>query len=161
MIVVSDTSVLNAFYKIRQIALLPALYGRVVIPNKVFDEALADDELGRWLRTIHPSWIDVLSVGNASEVQALLFDMDPGEAEALVLARELNAEKVLMDDHEGRKVAQRWGLSVVGTLGILLAAKTEGLIPEVRPLVQALIDDANFWVSETLQKQVLAQAQEL
>jgi len=161
MIIVSDTSVLNAFYKIQQVALLPALYGRVVIPVKVHEELLADEALARWLQSSHPGWLEISAIRDTEKAQSLLDDMDVGEAEALVLALELEADTVLMDDHEGRKVARRWGISVVGTLGILLRAKDEGLISKVRPLLRDLIDKANFWVSESLQTEVLRRAKEV
>lgn len=160
MIVVSDTSVLNAFYKIQQLALLPALYGRVVIPTKVYEELTADEALANWLQTSHPGWLDVVAVRDTDKAETLLDEMDAGEAEALVLALELGADNLLMDDHEGRQIAQRWGIPVVGTLGILLRAKDEGLVVEVRALMHELMSKANFWVSESLQRTVLRQASE-
>lgn len=160
MIVVSDTSVLNAFFKIGHVALLPALYGSVLIPQRVYEEMQADVRLAQWLSQARPGWLQVKKVSGTETVHRLLEEMDAGEAEALVLALELRADQVLMDDHEGRKVAQRLGVPVVGTLGILLEAKSEGLISELRPLLEELIQKANFWVSESLQLKLLRQANE-
>ncbi|GAA4399139.1 DUF3368 domain-containing protein [Nibrella viscosa] len=160
MIVISDTSILNAFYKIRLLALLPALYGKVIIPQKVYDELMADDVLANWLSSAHPHWLAIHPVQRSQTVEHLLVDMDAGEAEALTLAQEISADVVLMDDHAGRRIAQELGIPVIGTLGILLAAKEEGLIPAIRPVLVDLTEQTKFWVSESLLNSVLKQANE-
>ncbi len=82
-------------------------------------------------------------------------DLDLGEAEAIALALELNADRLLMDERLGRAAAIRAGLQVTGVLGILIAAKRNNLIPEVKPLLNALIEQVGFWIDERLYAEVL------
>ena len=71
-------------------------------------------------------------------VEYLELIIDRGEAETVVLAEELNADAVLIDDRKARKIATLRGLNVIGTIGVLLNAKDKGLISEVKPLLEAL-----------------------
>jgi len=77
----------------------------------------------------------------------------------LSLAAEIRADRLLLDERAARRVAEALGLSVVGTLGVLLAAKRRGLVAEVRPLIDELVRQG-FWVAPRLVKQVLLAAGE-
>ncbi|MCD6133897.1 MAG: DUF3368 domain-containing protein [Deltaproteobacteria bacterium] len=66
--------------------------------------------------------------------------MDKGEAEMITLAEEMNAEAVLIDDLKARKIAKLRGLNVIGTIGVLLDAKEKGVIKELKPLLDELIE---------------------
>lgn len=81
-------------------------------------------------------------------------ELDSGEAEA-TLAVELNADRLLMDEQLGRAAATRAGLQVTGVLGILIAAKRNNLIQEVKPLLDALIEQVGFWLDARLYAEVL------
>ena len=76
--------------------------------------------------------------------------MDEGEAEAIVLMLETRADKLLIDDQEGRSKAVELQLPVIGTLGILLIAKQRGLLEVIKPQVEALITIAKFRISSAL-----------
>ena len=86
--------------------------------------------------------------------------LDAGEAEALALAEELHADLVLVDELAGREVARQCGFTVLGTLGILLRAKQQGLCPAVGPLLDRLQRKLNFFVSPGLRQTILRQAGE-
>ena len=86
--------------------------------------------------------------------------LDSGEAAALALALEIRADAVLIDERRGYEIAIQLGLRTIGILGILLLAKSRGLIPAVKPILDALQQQAGFWLSESLRKQVLQFAQE-
>ena len=83
-----------------------------------------------------------------------------GEAEAIVLAGELHADYLLMDEAAGRAVAIRCGLRVIGLLGLLLRAKDRGMIPAIAPLLDTLEREAGFWMTADLKRRVLDQAGE-
>lgn len=76
------------------------------------------------------------------------------------MALELQADDLLIDERLGRQEAVRLGLSIVGILGILVVAKQKRLIPQVKPIMDDLINQAGFRVSSQLYQRVLALAQE-
>jgi predicted nucleic acid-binding protein len=105
-------------------------------------------------------WIEQVVVRDQNLITVLLRDLDRGESETLALALEVDAELVLMDEHDGRRVAQRLGLRTVGVLGVLLEAKKRGLLREVRPCLEALRHDAGFYLSNGVYRSVLELAGE-
>jgi uncharacterized protein len=155
VIVVSDTSPITNLTDVGQLHLLHLLFGRVIIPPAVSDEL----ERGR---VSLPEWIEVSDVQNSARVEQLENEdeLDRGEAEALVLALELKADRLLIDEELGRAVAERMGLRYLGLLGVLLDAKRRGHLIAVRPVIDDLVSVAGFWMSEELRREVLDAAGE-
>jgi len=163
VIVVSDTSPLSGLAITGHLVLLQQIYGQVVIPSAVADELRRggqDDP--RIQQALAPDWVEVRQPGNHQLVATLQVDhnLDQGEAEAIALALELKADELLIDERLGRREASRLGLSITGLLGILLVAKRRALIPAIRPIVDDLINEAGFRVSNQLYAEVLAAAGE-
>ena len=126
-IIVSDTSPLNYLILIDQSDILPALYGRVLIPQAVFTELNnleTPEKVRMWIATA-PAWIEIARITNAPD--AFLTGIDEGEREAITLALEIGADALLIDDGDGRKKARALGLRVLGTLRVLYDASTLGL----------------------------------
>jgi predicted nucleic acid-binding protein len=156
MIVVSNTSPIFYLSTIGQLDLLRQLYAEIVIPTAVFNEITHvgnTDASARGVPTL--SWIKTQSATDRAFVNTLKAELDPGEAEAIALAVELNADRLLMDERLGRAAAMRVGLKVTGVLGILIAAKRNNLIQEVKPLLDALIEQVGFWIDARLYAEVL------
>jgi uncharacterized protein len=86
--------------------------------------------------------------------------LDPGEKAALALAVEIRADAVLLDERRGREVANQLGLRSVGLLGVLLQAKSSGLLTRIRPVLDNLQQIAGFWVGEPLRRSGLRLAGE-
>lgn len=93
-------------------------------------------------------------------IQSSQENIDVGEAEAIVLALELKANLLLMDERCGRAVATSCGLNVTGLLGVLLQAKRNSLIPAVKPVMDQLIEQVDFRVSSQLYAAILQSADE-
>ena len=87
----------------------------------------------------------------------LLDELDLGEAETIVLARELQADWVLMDERKGRRKLTQLGIKKVGTVGILLQAKQQGLISNLQHEVEEL-RQRGFSISQAVIDAVLQQA---
>ena len=161
MIVVSNTSPLTNLAAIRQFDLLHHLYARLHIAQGVWDELNAGGQ--HWPgrdEVAGASWIERKEVQNQSLVIALRRDLDRGEAESIALALELGANLILLDEKEGRHAARRFGLHVVGTVGILLEAKAYGAVDAVRPHLDRLRQTAGFYLSESLYQHALVLAGE-
>ena len=135
----------------------------MVIPIAVADELRRggqDDP--RINEVLALDWVEVRQATNQSLVESLRSDrnLDRGEAEAIALALELKADELLIDERLGRREASRLGLSITGLLGILLVAKRQGLIQAIRPVMDALMNEAGFRVSHLLYAEVLGAAGE-
>lgn len=161
MIVVSDTSALSNLAVVDHLWLLEVIYQTVIIPDVVASElsAASNPTIPTILQL---GWIQTQSLTDpqlANQLQQKR-GLDAGEANAIALAFELQADDLLIDERLGRQEAVRLGLSIVGILGILLVAKQRSLIPQVQPVMDALINQAGFRVSPQLYKRVLALAQE-
>lgn len=161
MIVVSDTSPITSLAGIGELELLQKLYSKVIIPQSVYNEMTAIDRTVPGTFEVQTlEWIETWPVSNVSRVEELQSALDPGEAEAIILAMELNAELLIMDERPGRTVANQYGIHVTGVLGILLEAKSRGLILVVKPLMDRLINEVEFRVSASLYSLVLKSAGE-
>jgi uncharacterized protein len=155
VITVSDTSPITNLAAIAHLDLLQQLYDKVVIPLAVYHELTTREEIpgSREVQTF--DWIIVRSINDSEFVDALQNQLDRGEAEAIALAIQLQAERLLIDEELGRRVAAEYQIQMTGVLGILIEAKHRQLITAVKPLLEALITTADFWVSQRLYKRVL------
>lgn len=148
MIVIADTSPINYLVQIGEIGVLEKLYGRIIIPNSVFEELIADVapiEVKNWI-TNKPNWLEIKSV--ESEIDTDLEILDAGEAEAIQIAKEINADLLIIDEKLGRKIAKQHGLKIVGTIGVLALAKEKNLI-NIDNVIEKL-EKTNFYVSNEL-----------
>ena len=148
MIVVSDTSPLTALLTVGEARLLPELFTEVVIPEAVRDELLRT-------HTLLPAWVRVEPVKNVAEAARLGRLVDTGEAEAIALARELHADRLLIDERRGRRLAAQEGIAVIGLLGVILLARRNGLIPSARALLLRLDLEAGMYLSPDLRDEAL------
>ena len=152
MAVVSNSSPLIAFAAIQQLSLFPALFESVLIPPAV---AL---EIAPSIPTL-PSWLSVESLRMPLPEVVLRRSLGVGEREALALAVEIQAERILLDDRPARRVALELKLLVTGTAGILLVAKRHRLVPRIRPHLDALIE-TSFFIGSDVYDEILRLAGE-
>lgn len=160
MTVICNATPLINFAAINRLNILKATCGQIIIPQTVFNETTGSGFPGTpfVLEAIEKGWLEICPVNTIAS--AIPVELDDGERGAISLALETGVERILLDEREARLVAQQLGLQVVGTLGILLLAKNQQIIQQVRPLLDAMIDIAQYWVNTTLYEQVLKQAGE-
>lgn len=158
--VVSDSTILIGLAKIERMDLLQNLFQQVYIPDAVFKE-VADDKKQRAgaIFVKKASWIIRKRVKDQTEVRFLTNVLGQGEAEALVLAKEMCADLILLDDDKARKSAISAGFNVIGVIGILLVAKRIGLIKSVEAQIERL-RKAKFRISDRVVEMALSAAGE-
>jgi len=162
-IVVSDAGPLIALGRIEQLGLLKQLYQNVLIPPAIHNELRCGADLpgATALRqAINAGWISIQSVpAGAKALSELRLILDAGESEAIALAERVHCRFLLMDERRGRQVAKKRGLTVIGIAGVLLAAKSAGLIETVSPVVNSLSKEG-YRLSKSLIAEILRLAKE-
>jgi predicted nucleic acid-binding protein len=163
-IVVSDAGPLIALGRIEQLNLIKQLYKNVLIPPAVHNELHCSADLPgatALQRAINDGWISIQSLPvKAKALSELRLILDAGESEAIVLAELVHCRFLLMDERRGRQVAKKRGLKVIGIAGVLLAAKSGGLIETVAPVLNSLSKEG-YRLSGSLIAGILKMAKEL
>jgi len=154
-VVVSNASPLINLARVGQFRLLAVLYGQIVIPQAVYHEVVVRGHGRDGSREVaEASWIERRSPADELAVRALTTELGQGEAEAIVLAQELGASLLLLDEIRGRRIARALGLRVRGALGILARARREGHIPHLKPLLD-LLRAKGTWIDQELYEETL------
>jgi len=158
---VVDTSPLIFLSKLDRLDILRNSADEIQAPPAVFAEVQqVKDSTAQSVEAAVSSWLKIQQLEDRRSLGVLLADLDAGEAEAIALAREIEAEWIVMDDLDGRRLARRLGLRVVGTLGLLLAARLRGEIPALRAEIERL-REAGFRATDQLLEATLRAAGEL
>jgi predicted nucleic acid-binding protein len=144
---VSDSACLISLSRIERLNLLPQLFGAVLIPPAVAQET-----------NIQADWLQVQAPQNRSLLRLLYSVVDAGEAEAIALASETE-HLLIIDDRKGRLWAQRLGVSVIGTIGVIVRAKREGYLESVRAVLEEL-QAVGFYLTPRLMNEALRLARE-
>ena len=159
-VVVSDTSPLRALAHLDHLDWLRVLFGQVLVPPAVVDELQFPPDRFLPVDLQQLPFLVVTTPHDLGRVDELRRSLDLGEAEALALAEEVGAELVLIDEVVGRAAATRAGFNIMGTLGILLRAKSNGWCDAVKPLLDQLQSELNFFIAPELRSLILIQAGE-
>lgn len=145
--IISDTSCLIILTNIGELDLLFKVYGEVITTQEVADE------FGEAL----PKWIKLQSPTNRLLQQTLELHLDKGESSAIALALESPNSTLILDDQKARKTAIKLGLEITGTLGVIIKAKKQGIIPSIKPILSEL-QKTDFRLSVEIQNEALKQA---
>lgn len=162
--IVADTSPLFYLAVLGRLSLLRELYGRLTVPDSVWAEALVGDpEIPNTKPALEAAresgWI-IIRPCVPPLMDLRLADLDAGERDALTLAVALRADLVIIDELEGRAEAVRLGLTITGTVGVLIEAKRRGLLPAIGPELRRLQDETTFWLSRHMEQTALRLAGE-
>jgi predicted nucleic acid-binding protein len=158
-LIICDSSPLIGLAIIDNLHLLDELFGRVMVPNKVFEEATMAGkpgavEIAKWAKD------KVQKVSDTAVVEAFRANLDPGESEALALYRETKADFLLIDEKRARRTAMLQKMNVIGTVGVLIIGKDAHLIERIKPYMDTLIS-ADFRISTGLYQYALELAGEV
>jgi hypothetical protein len=162
MLAVSNTSPISNLAIVGRLEFLRRRYAVVHIPPTVADElrALTHPSGSKRIQTaLSEGWL-VVEPLSASTSPKLPFPLDRGETAAIVLASQLKADVLLMDEKRGRQAARHCGLVVAGVLGELVHAKIAGWIPNVTDEIRRLRLDAGFFVDAAVEGFILSQVGE-
>lgn len=140
--IVADSTCLIGLERINHLYILRGLFEKISIPPEVEKESGDSAD-----------WINVEQPRNPLLVFSLNLLLDAGEAEAIALGG-LKKCRIILDDKQARNVAKRMGLTVIGTVGVLIRAKEAGIVKAVKPLIEEL--EANhFYIGESLKGEAL------
>jgi uncharacterized protein len=157
---VADTSPLIFLAKLDRLDLLRKAVDEILVPYAVVQEIRQrPDWTSQKIEDALKTWVRVEPARGQQLVHVLLADLDEGEAEAIVLALEVGAERIVMDDLDGRRLARRVGLRPIGTLGLLLAARRRGELASLREEIERLRREG-FRVSDSVVQAILVEAGE-
>jgi predicted nucleic acid-binding protein len=162
MLVVSNTSPILNLALIDRLALMRDQFTNVTIPKRVLEELRVGENLPgskKILDALDAKWLQVEEVQDSAMLRILKRELDAGEAEAMALALKNSAKWVLLDESEARRIAKNLGLKVTGVLGILLRACRQKRIPSLRTEMERLRENAGFYISGHLFKDLLKQSQ--
>jgi uncharacterized protein len=157
--VVSNTTPLISLLKLDRLEILNKIYSEICIPSAVYNEIEAGRDKPFYRDLSKIDWIKIIEIQNQNALKYFL-DLDSGEAEAIVLATEIKADLIIMDEKLGRFHAKHADLKVTGIIGVLIKAKQQGIITEIKPLLSELIEK-NIWIGDKLMNEILTQTGEL
>lgn len=143
MIVVADTSPFVVLANIGHLDILPALFGKVLVPPEVVAELNSPDrpQVVRIWAAALPPWVEVQTPRSVKAIESL----HDGESSAIALALERNADRLIIDEAHGRRVAGERGIPVIGTIGLRVAAAERSLIDLEKAFED--IKQTDFWVT--------------
>lgn len=162
MIVISDATPIISLIKIESLDVLETMYKRVIIPKAVYDELIINIDYKSEIDFIEECTFLETKIVEAELSVSLLqrqLKLDLGESEAIVLANNIDADLIIIDERKARRIAKDTGLNVTGTLGVLVQAKQKGIIKELKPLLDKLIDH-EIRISKKLYEEILKLAEE-
>jgi uncharacterized protein len=150
-VIVSDASPLIVLLKTNNLFILKDLFEKITVPTAVYKEITAKEQEKIIFDKIE--WIETRNIKNTQENVLLEKLIDKGEAQAIVLAKELKTT-LLLDDAKARKYAKLLNVEVIGTLGLLKIAKSRGVIPSVKKIISDMLAEG-YYIEDKLVTQIL------
>lgn len=150
--VIVNSTPLIVLSNINHLYLLKDLYKEIYIPQAVFDEVTSKKDSACQQIKNNTDWIHVCHIKDESQKKMYQAKLHAGEVEVMILAQE-NQDKdlVIIDDNSAKKTAKYLGLTVTGSLGVILKAKKQNLISAVTPLLKQLVQNGFYISSEVFE----------
>lgn len=157
MILVADSSALIALSACNSLMLLEQLFDTVIVPQTVYDEVIQPDKKeSQALKSYLQGKVRKVDMSHYIYLDGFA---DAGETQAMILYKQISADKLLIDDKRGRKVAQLNNINIIGSMGILLVAKQRNLITNISSKLEQ-IQRADIYLQSSLIASVLELAGE-
>ena len=147
--IIADTSCFIILTNIGELALLQKVYGQITTTLEIAAE----------YGEVLPDWVEIHTVQDQYRQQLLEMQIDRGEASAIALALETSDCTIILDDYKARIIAQRLGINITGTIGVIIRAKLSNIIPSIKPLLEK-IKLTDFRLSDDLELLALKEAVE-
>lgn len=157
--VIVNSTPLIVLCGIDRLDILQKLYHEIFIPTAVYREVTAVEDYACIRLKTAGDWVHVQRIQDQSEKKMYRAKLHDGEVEVMILAQEMKADLVIIDDNAAKKTAKYLGLTVTGTLGVLLKAKRQGIIEKLSPLLSEMKRNG-FYMDSALETAVLEQAGE-
>jgi len=155
-----DSTPIISLSIINQLTLLSKLYEQILIPQAVYDEVCMKGQSQTGAKELKKAdFINVKSIKNDDARELFSASLHKGEVEVMILAKEIEADIIIIDDYQARKHAKYLGLNLTGTLGVLLKAKENNYIESIKPLMDDLIKN-DIYIDDTLYNKILKLAGE-
>ncbi|HRN95532.1 MAG: DUF3368 domain-containing protein [Chitinophagales bacterium] len=148
-VIIADTSCFITLFNAGELDLLYKIYGQIYTTTEVATE------FGEPL----PDWVLIESVKDKSKQLLLEMQIDKGEASAIALTLEMERSIVILDDYKARKLAEKLGLTYTGTVGVIIKAKLNGIIPSIKPIMKK-IKESGFHLTAEIETLALQEAHE-
>lgn len=149
MIVVSDSGPLIHLSRINKIELLKNFFDKVYIPEAVYNEINSQNDLSGSKEVEKYEWIKKKIIDHKTAKELLMDRLDEGESEAIILAKKIDADLLLIDDLAGRNTARNQNIDVMGTLGVLDRASEKNMIQDLEKVIREL-RNKGFWMDDKL-----------
>jgi len=133
--------------------------GELELLHKVYGQIVTTPEIAAEFGEILPEWVEIAEVKDKYRQTILELQIDKGESSAIALALETPDSVVILNDYKARKIAERLGVTFTGTIGVIIKAKLNGIIPSVKPIIEK-IKQTDFRLSDELELLALKEADE-
>lgn len=150
--IIVNSTPLIALAKANKLEILKEMYEHIIIPEAVYKEVTEKDDVAAQRIEAAREWIEVRKVDSNLDRRMYKAKLHDGEVEVMLLAQEIGADAVIIDDGAARRTAEYLGLPLTGTLGVMIKAKQRGLLEAVMPVVQQMEQNGIFFSRELKEK---------
>ena len=150
--IIVNSTPLIALAKANKLEILKGMYEHIIIPEAVYREVTEKDDVAAQRIEAAREWIEVRKVDPNLDRRMYRAKLHEGEVEVMLLAQEIGADAVVIDDGAARRTAEYLGLPLTGTLGVMIKAKQRGLLEAVMPVVQQMEQNGFFFSKELKEK---------
>lgn len=141
--VVSNASPIISLASVEKLSILKNLFQTILIPDAVYKEIYSGKYPG--YTELDSDLFEIKVLMDSANLDFLLNELDQGESESILLAKEIDADFLIIDERHAYKIAQFHGINVIGTLSVLLMAKDAGIIKTIKPILDKMIDKGRWY----------------